>query len=92
MTTIDSTPAQRASDWDCLLPGEVMDALADGAAAGADRVARAEAMNNTVREIFETLAWRYAENPDADELASMRRVIAEAQAHLDRMQAQSTAR
>jgi hypothetical protein len=69
-----------------------MDALAEGAAAGADRVARAEALNSTVREIYETLAWRYADSDtDADELASMRRVIAEAQAHLDRMRAQSTA-
>jgi hypothetical protein len=69
-----------------------MDALAEGAAAGADRVARAEALNRTVREIYETLARRYADSDtDADELASMRRVIAEAQAHLDRMRAQSTA-
>jgi hypothetical protein len=92
VTTIDRAPATAESLWDCLLPGEVMDALAEGAAAGADRVARAEALNSTVREIYETLAWRYADSDtDADELASMRRVIAEAQAHLDRMRAQSTA-
>lgn len=87
MTAIESTASTTLPN--CLLTGEVIDALAEGSAAGADRVARANALHGTIREIFETLAWRYGENADADELVSMRRVIAEAEAHLSRMQAQS---
>jgi len=91
MTVIDSNLDTVESLGDCLLPGEVIDALVDGAAAGADRVARAEAVHGIVREIFATVTWRYAENADAEELASLHRVIAEAQAHLDRMRAPSSA-
>ena len=48
-------------------------------------------MHGIAREIFATMTWRYAENADAEELASLHRVIAEAQAHLDRMRAASSA-
>jgi hypothetical protein len=71
---------------ECLLPGDVIDALSGGVSAGADRMARAEVVTGIVREIFETVAWRYGEHADADELASLHRVLAEAEAHRDRMQ------
>lgn len=90
MTAIDSTPGTVGSPWDCLLPGELMDALAGPAPGGADWVARAEAVHSTISELFETLAWRNAEN-DADELASLQRVIDEAAAHLERMRTRSAA-
>lgn len=90
MTVIDSNLDTVEPLGDCLLPGEVIDALVDGAAAGTDRVSRAEAVHGIAREIFATVTWRYAENADAEELASLHRVIAAAQAHLDRMRGRQT--
>ena len=85
MRSADSTPALAESLADCLLPGEVLDALSGQVSAGTDRVARADVVTGIVREMVETVAWRYAEHADAEELASLHRLLAEAEAHRDRM-------
>ena len=85
MRAIDDAQTAAVPTGDCLLPGEVIDALSGGVTAGADRVARAEVVTGIVREIVETVAWRYGEHADADELASLHRVLAASEAHRDRM-------
>lgn len=90
MTAIESAPNTGDSLGDCLLPGAIIDALVEGATAGTDRVARAEAMNGIIREIFASVTWRYADNADPEELAGMHHLIAEAETHLDRMRFQAT--
>ena len=86
MRSADGTPALAESLADCLLPGEVLDALSGQGSAGTDRVARANVVTGIVRELVETVGWRYAEHADAEELASLHRLLAEAEAHRDRMQ------
>ena len=54
-------------------------------------MARAEVVTGVAREIFDTMAWRYAEHVDSRELASLRQVMAEAEAHRVRMQSRSGA-
>ena len=91
MTVIDSSLDTLESLWDCLLPGEVIDApggwcrgryrscVSSGSGA---RDRPGDLRHHDVAD---------AENADAEELASLHRVIAEAQAHLDRMRAASSA-
>ncbi|GAA3697093.1 hypothetical protein GCM10022204_11290 [Microlunatus aurantiacus] len=72
--------------WECALPGEVIDALTDGVASPDDALARAQVVAGIVLEIVETVQWRCADRAGDTEIESLRRLLAEAQAHRDRMQ------
>ena len=52
---------------------------------GDDSLARAEVVAGLVAEIVEAVRWRRAGEAGSDEIASLERLAAEAQAHRDRM-------
>lgn len=84
-----SSPSVVADDlesrWETGLSGEVVDGITDGVVARDDSLARAEVVAGLVAEIVEAVRWRRAGEAGSDEIASLERLAAEAQAHRDRM-------
>lgn len=84
-----SSPSFLAGDlgsrWESGLSGEVIDGITDGVVSRDDPVARAEAVAGIVLEIVEAVRWRCAEADGSGEVASLARLVAEAEAHRDRM-------
>ena len=70
-------------------PGGLTAQAAEMVTSPPDAHARSVAMASLAAEIFETLRRLQGSDPDADELASLYRVLAEAYAHRARMAARS---
>ena len=69
------------------LSADVIDAVSEAVAAPPYPAARASVIADLVTEMYATVQWRLGDvNADA-ELASLQRVVAEVQAHRDRMSA-----
>jgi len=71
---------------DALLPAAVIDGIAERIVLSAEPGDRAAVISGLVAEIYATVAWRQGTDDDA-ELASLRRLVDEAQAHHCRMTA-----
>jgi hypothetical protein len=71
--------------WDCAVSGEVIDGLTDAVASRTDPVARAAVLTGMLAEIVESVTWRCADTIDVGERDSLRRLVAEAEAHRQRM-------
>ena len=69
------------------LTADVIDAVSEVVAAPPNPAARATVIADLVTEMYATVQWRLGDINADDELASLERVVAEVQAHLDRMSA-----
>ena len=67
------------------LTGDLIDGIAEAVASPPDPSARADAISSLVREVYETMEWLHGAGVQNEELASLNRVLQEAQAHRQRM-------
>ena len=67
------------------LPGELVDALSEAVAWPPDRRARADSICGVVQRMYETAEWVHRCDHNHDELVSLRRLVAAANAHWLRM-------
>ena len=70
-----------------VLPAEVVDGIAERIVLAAEPADRAAVINGLVAEVYATVGWRQGAGEDDAELVSLRRLVAEAQAHQGRMAA-----
>lgn len=90
MSSSSSTSSSFVADgleswWESGLSGEVLDGITDGVVSQDDPVARAEVVAGIVREIVEGVRWRCADRAGSEEVAGLEQLVAEAEAHRDRM-------
>ena len=69
------------------LTADVIDAVSEAVAAPPNPAARATVIADLVTEIYATVQWRLGDVNADNELASLERVVAEVESHLDRMTA-----
>lgn len=67
------------------LSGDLIDGIAEAVASPPDPAARSTAICSLVREVYETLEWLHGAGVQNEELASLGRLLQEAQAHQQRM-------
>ena len=67
------------------LTADVIDAVSEAVAAPPTPAARATVIADLMTEMYATVQWRLGDVNADDELASLKRVVIEVQAHLDRM-------
>jgi hypothetical protein len=72
------------SGADVLLPGEVIDRIAELIVLPAEPGDRAAVISALVTEMYATLAWREGADRNAAELVSLRGFVVEAEAHQHR--------
>jgi hypothetical protein len=65
--------------------GELLDGIAEAVTLPPDPHARSAAIGVLIREMYECLDWLHGSRAHEDELTSLRRVVAEAQQHEERM-------
>jgi len=68
--------------------GELLDGIAEAVTLPPDPHARSAAIGFLIREMYECLDWLHGSRAHEDELQSLRRVVAEAQQHQERMSRQ----
>lgn len=67
------------------LSAELIDGIAEAVAWCPDRYARSLVIGELMREIYETIAWLGGSQSDKHELANLRRLLTEADAHQHQM-------
>lgn len=87
MTLVENARRVPADPTAAMLGGEVIDALAEAVLAPPDPLARAVAIGNVVRELYDTLHWLHGADVGNEEVRSLLRVVEEAQQHQLRMNA-----
>jgi hypothetical protein len=87
MTLVESSRRVPTDPSAAVLGGEVIDALAEAVLSPPDPLARAVAIGNVVRELYDTLQWLHGADGGNEEVRSLLRVVEEAQQHQLRMNA-----
>jgi hypothetical protein len=67
------------------LRGDLIDGIAEAVASPPDPHARAAAISSVVQEVYETMEWLHGVGIENEELASLHRIVEEAQEHARRM-------
>ena len=85
MTLVQNPRRVPADPAATVLGGEVIVALAEAVLSPPDPLARAVAIGDVVRELYDTLQWLHSADCGNEEVRSLLRVVEEAQQHQLRM-------
>lgn len=86
MNTVINLRTAVAHDFDHLT-GVLIDEISEAVVSPPDAHARSAAICSLIREVYESMEWLHGADAQNEELASLSRVVAEAQAHQQRMSA-----